>query len=57
MVTKTRLHNLSIYIPEKHQRALVMERLIKLGEERDRSINYLVIEAILQYLEKQARNA
>jgi predicted transcriptional regulator len=30
-----------------------VERLIKLAEGRDRSVNYLVVEAILQYLEKE----
>jgi hypothetical protein len=44
---------LSIYIPQKHQSARVMERLIALGEKRDRSINYLAIEAILEYLERE----
>jgi len=26
---------------------------MKLGEKRDRSVNYLVVDAILQYLERE----
>ena len=36
---------LSIYIPEKKMAERPVERLIALGEERDRSVNYLVVEA------------
>lgn len=41
---------ISLYVPEKAQKQRVIERLMKLGEKRDRSVNYLVVEAILQYL-------
>jgi len=34
----------------------LVERLIPLGEKRDRSINYLVVEAIQQYLEREETN-
>lgn len=44
---------LSVYIPEKAQKLRVVDRLRKLGEKRDRSLNYLVVEAIIQYLERQ----
>ena len=30
-----------------------IERLIKQGERKDRSINYLVVEAILEYLDRE----
>jgi len=33
----------------------VVERLIKLGEKKDRSINYLVVQAIMEYLEREER--
>jgi len=45
------LDKLSIYIPQKRLEEKPVERLIELGEKRDRSVNYLVVEAILQYLE------
>jgi len=47
------LDKLSIYIPQKKMEEKPVERLIKLGEKRDRSINYLVVDAILQYLERE----
>ncbi len=46
-------NKLSIYIPEKKMAERPVERLIALGEKRDRSVNYLVVEAILQYLERE----
>ena len=30
-----------------------VERLIELGKMKDRSVNYLVVEVIMQYLDKQ----
>jgi len=30
-----------------------VERLIALGKRKDRSVNYLVVEAILQYVERE----
>jgi len=47
------LDKLSIYIPQKKMEEKPVERLIRLGEKRDRSINYLVVDAILQYLERE----
>ena len=44
---------ISVYIPEKAQKLRVVDRLRKLGEKRDRSLNYLVVEAIVQYLDRQ----
>lgn len=57
MVKKTVTDKISIYIPQKHQDARAMERLIALGEKRDRSINYLAIEAILEYLNREEKKA
>ena len=42
MAGKTILDKLSIYIPQPKQAEKPVERLTKLGEKRDRSINYLV---------------
>ena len=44
---------ISLYIPQKAQALDVVRRLQKLGEKRDRSLNYLIVEAILQYLERE----
>jgi len=53
MAKKEILDKLSIYIPQAKQAEKPVERLIKLGEKRDRSINYLVVEAILEYLKRE----
>ena len=53
MPKKEILDKLSIYIPQKKMEEKPVERLISLGEKRDRSINYLVVDAILQYLERE----
>ena len=46
---------LSIYIPATKILKKPVERLIALGEKRDRSVNYLVVEAILQYLDREEK--
>jgi len=52
MAKKEILDKLSIYIPQKKMEEKPVERLIKLSEKRDRSINYLLVEAILDYLKR-----
>ena len=47
------LKQLSIMIPKRERTKRPVERLIALGKKRDRSVNYLVIAAILQYLERE----
>jgi hypothetical protein len=47
------MDKLSIYIPQSKAKFRPVERLIELGRKKDRSINYLVVEAILQYLERE----
>ena len=44
---------ISLYVPQKAQAVGVVDRLQKLGEKRDRSLNYLIVEAILQYLDRE----
>lgn len=53
MPTKIVTDKLSIYIPQRRIGEKPVERLVRLGEKRDRSINYLVVEAILQYLDRE----
>lgn len=53
---KTPLDKLSIYIPQKKMEERPVERLIRLAEKRDRSINYLVMEAILDYLNREEKD-
>ncbi len=40
---------LSLYIPKEKSEERIVERLVRLSEEQDRSINYLVVEAIIKY--------
>lgn len=47
---------LSIYIPANKLEAKPVERLVSLGAKRDRSVNFLVVEAILQYLDKEEKS-
>jgi len=53
MARKQILDKLSIYIPQKRLEEKPVERLLKLGERKDRSVNYLVVEAILEYLKRE----
>ena len=55
MAKKEILDKLSIYIPQKKMAEKPVERLIRLSEKRDRSINYLVVDAILQYLNREEK--
>ena len=53
MPQKRIMDKLSIYIPKKKMAEKPIERLIKLGKKKDRSVNYMVVEAILRYLDHQ----
>ncbi len=53
--TQRALDKISIYIPQKKAGHNVMERLRKIAEQKDRSINYLVVEAIVEYLEREEK--
>jgi predicted transcriptional regulator len=53
MARKDMVDKLSIYIPQKRLEEKPVERLMKLGKRRDRSVNYLVVEAILQYVARE----
>ena len=46
---------LSAMIPKAKMELHPIERLIALGAERDRSVNYLAVEAILEYLEREEK--
>jgi predicted transcriptional regulator len=55
MMKKTVTDKLSIYIPLSKMSQKPVERLIGLSEKKDRSVNHLVVEAILEYLEREER--
>jgi predicted DNA-binding protein len=54
-VPKRLLDKLSIYVPKTRLEERPVERLIALADRKDRSVNYLVVEAILQYLKKEEK--
>ena len=53
MAVKELMDKMSIYISQARQKEQIVERLIKLGAKRDRSVNYLVVESLVQYLERE----
>ncbi len=55
MVRKSEVTTLSIYIPKSKLDRKPIERLERLGRKVDRSINYLVVEAIIQYLDREEK--
>jgi len=48
-----RSNALSIYIPKGKANQRLIKRLRNLAKETDRSMNYLIVEAILQYLDRR----
>jgi len=57
MPQKKIMDKLSIYIPQSKLEEKPVERLMKLGEKRDRSVNYLVVDAIVQYLDREEKKS
>jgi hypothetical protein len=49
----TRRTLLSIYVPQDKLGQRPVERIAKLAEQRNRSVNYLVMAAILEYLDRE----
>ncbi len=47
---------LSIYIPQEKLKEKPIERLMALAKKRDRSVNYLVVQAILEYLKREEKS-
>ncbi len=52
---KQLMDKISIYVPQSKIGKKPVERLIALGKKRDRSVNYLVVEAIVQYLDREEK--
>ena len=55
MRVKKNLDMIAVRIPQTKIDRRPIERLIRLSQKRDRSLNYLAVEAILAYLEKEER--
>jgi len=53
MVNKVR--TLSVYIPKDQVKKNLPERLQELAKKRERTVNYLVVKAIAQFLDREER--
>lgn len=49
------LDRLSIYVPKDKLEQRPLERLGRLARKRDRSINYMVVQAIIEYVKREER--
>ena len=47
------MDKLSIYVPQDKRQHEPIERLTKLAKNRDRSVNYLVVQAILDFVDRE----
>ncbi len=54
-IDSTEFDKLSIYIPVNKQIRQPLERLQKLARKQDRSLNHMVVQAILEYVEREER--
>lgn len=46
---------ISIYVPKTKQGQKPLERLAALGKARDRSLNYMIVEAVLDFVRREER--
>ncbi len=53
----TKLDRVSLYIPERKRSENLMARLQAVADQKDRSINYIVVEAIQRYVEDYEKQA
>ncbi|GAF91879.1 unnamed protein product [marine sediment metagenome] len=52
---KQLLDKISIYVPKSKIDQRPVERLLKLADAKDRSVNYLVVEAIIEFLKREEK--
>jgi len=55
LVPKQLLDKISIYVPKSKIDQQPVERLLKLADAKDRSVNYLVVEAIIEFLKREEK--
>ena len=46
-------NKLSIYIPLNKRSKKLLERIAKLAKQQDRSVNHLVVQAMLEYVKRE----
>lgn len=49
------MDKLSIYVPQDKRQYRLIERLSKLAKKRDRSVNYLVVQAIMEFVDREEK--
>lgn len=52
-MAEVRRDKLSIYVPQEKLKDKPIERLMKLAKQRDRSVNYLVVQAIMEFVVRE----
>ena len=50
---KQTLDQFSVYIPKRKLGDRIVERIITLGDRRQRSVNFICVQAIEEYLSRQ----
>lgn len=53
----TNFTRISIYVPQDKQKERPLERLYEIAKARDRTLNYMVVQAILDYVKRQEAKA
>jgi len=51
------MDRISIYVPQNKRKLQPLERLAKVAKKQDRSLNYVIIQAILNYVEHEEKKA
>mgnify|MGYP002622800359 CR=1 FL=1 len=54
-VTTQDFTRISIYVPKDKQRLKPLERLHALGQKQDRSLNYMIVQAVLEYVKREEK--
>ena len=49
------MDKLSIYVPQKYRDKKPIDRLAKLAKKRDRSVNYLVVQALIEFADREEK--
>jgi len=52
-MAKKLMETATLYVPHKQVKERLIERMIMVGAKKDRSFNYVLLEAIEQYLERE----
>ena len=49
------MDRISIYVPQNKREQKPLERISEVARRQDRSLNYVVIQAILEYVEREEK--